>query len=590
MEQYVIIREKHLAAYFKLKKTCEFISSLRLGVSIILIIFIFYLFKKHSIILDLLFILTMIFFIVLILIHQKLLRKTQISKTLIDVNNDEILFLKKEGLPFKNGLEYYDPQHPYSFDLDFFIDNGLFQNLNRTATYIGSQKLASLLLTKLSNEKIKLNQDAIKELTSKISWRQDLFALARLSRDSREVYDNLEKWSENSYNKASKYLHIISYVLPGLFILSVILYWILQNITFIYVSCVIFAINSLIFVLLLKRMKQETIEADKVHEIIEKYKLIIEIIEKEEFFSTILQVLKSNLIHKESLASTQINKLSILFHNMDSLQNGLGSFLLNGMILYHIHMFQKLLNWKKDCSSSIMVWLETIGEFETLNSFANFSFNNPEFTFPVFNNDFEITLNELGHPLIEKNKRICNTIQFNTNNFIILTGSNMSGKSTFLKTLGINMVLACIGSPICSSYANIHPLDVVVSMQISDSLIESKSYFLAELKRLKTIMNSLDKKVCFVLLDEILRGTNSDDKRVGTIEVIKKLIIKNAIGAIATHDIDVCKTKDDYPHKLVNKCFEVQIVNKNLLFDYILRDGICKNKSASILMNQMGII
>ena len=166
----------------------------------------------------------------------------------------------------------------------------------------------------------------------------------------------------------------------------------------------------------------------------------------------------------------------------------------------------------------------------------------------------------------------------------------MSGKSTFLRTLGINMVLAGIGSPICSTKANVHPLNVIVSMRQTDSLNDGESYFFAEVKRLRQIMDKLQSEICFVLLDEVLKGTNSDDKQTGTIEVIKKIISKNAIGSIATHDLEVCQTTNDYPNKLINKCFEVEIINNNLSFDYKLKDGICRNKSATFLMKKMNVI
>jgi DNA mismatch repair ATPase MutS len=166
----------------------------------------------------------------------------------------------------------------------------------------------------------------------------------------------------------------------------------------------------------------------------------------------------------------------------------------------------------------------------------------------------------------------------------------MSGKSTFLRSLGVNMVLAGIGAPICSTKASVHPIPVYVSMRISDSLNDSESLFFAEVKRLKEVMDAADKEICFVLLDEILRGTNSDDKRTGTVEVVKKIISKNAIGAIATHDLKVCDTTAEFPNQLTNKCFEVEIVNDELFFDYKLREGVCKNKSATFLMQKMGVI
>jgi DNA mismatch repair ATPase MutS len=206
------------------------------------------------------------------------------------------------------------------------------------------------------------------------------------------------------------------------------------------------------------------------------------------------------------------------------------------------------------------------------------------------NATYEIAFENLSHPLLNPQTRVGNTVTFRPQSFLILTGSNMSGKSTFLRSLGVNMVLAGMGAPVCATKACIHPLPILVSMRLSDSLSDSESYFFAEIKRLKQIMNGLEESPAFVLLDEILRGTNSDDKRNGTIEVVKKVIGKKAIGAIATHDIEVCLTTNEFPQILANKCFEVEIKNDELYFDYQLRDGICQNKSATFLMKKMDII
>ena len=229
-------------------------------------------------------------------------------------------------------------------------------------------------------------------------------------------------------------------------------------------------------------------------------------------------------------------------------------------------------------------------EFEKLNSLANFSYNNPDFVFPKINSEYKIGFSNLSHPLLNPETRVGNDTYFYPESFMVLTGSNMSGKSTFLRSLGINMVLGGIGSVVCASEATIHPLAVLVSMRLSDSLSDSESYFFAEIKRLKQIMDALEEQPAFVLLDEILRGTNSDDKRNGTIEVLKKVIAKKAIGAIATHDIEVCLTTNDYPGILSNNCFEVEIRDNDLHFDYKLREGICKNKSATFLMKKMEVI
>ena len=246
--------------------------------------------------------------------------------------------------------------------------------------------------------------------------------------------------------------------------------------------------------------------------------------------------------------------------------------------------------WKNQHAQVLENWLMVIGEFEMLNSLANVSYNNPDFAFPELNSNYEISFSNLSHPLLSKRSRVGNNIDFQPQSFMILTGSNMSGKSTFLRSLGINMVLTGMGAAVCATKANVHPMPVLVSMRLADSLSDSESYFFAEIKRLKQIMDELDNKPAFVLLDEILRGTNSDDKRNGTIEVIKKVIAKKALGAIATHDIEVCLTTNDFPDILINKCFEVEIINNDLHFDFILRDGVCKNKSATFLMKKMGVI
>jgi DNA mismatch repair ATPase MutS len=282
--------------------------------------------------------------------------------------------------------------------------------------------------------------------------------------------------------------------------------------------------------------------------------------------------------------------LSELFSRMDTINNLMTATVLNGTFLFNLHVLKALLKWKNNYSTELEKWITIIGEFEALNSLANLAYNNPDFVFPEINSEYKIGFSDLSHPLLNPATRVGNDTHFYPQSYMILTGSNMSGKSTFLRSLGINMVLGGIGSVVCASKANMHPLPVLVSMRLSDSLADSESYFFAEIKRLKQIMDALEERPAFVLLDEILRGTNSDDKRNGTIEVVKKIIAKNAIGAIATHDIEVCLTTNEYPDILTNQCFEVEIQNNDLHFDYKLRNGICKNRSATFLMQKMGVI
>jgi DNA mismatch repair ATPase MutS len=359
---------------------------------------------------------------------------------------------------------------------------------------------------------------------------------------------------------------------------------------FLNVAVMVFIFNLIVLASQLKKMNAEIAFADKINQTLLRYSELLQAIETHEWKSQLLKDIQLRLNSSQTSASKQIHTLSRIFASLESLQNGMGAILFNGTVLFHLHTYRKLLRWKSAHAEELDNWLQQIGEAELLLSFANLYYNNPDFHFPELNDQAELTFTELGHPLIAASKRVSNSVDFSDKPFIVLTGSNMSGKSTFLRTLGVNLVLANAGAPICVKSASIQPMDILVSMRLSDSLSDSESYFFAEVKRLKEIMTELENRRCFILLDEILRGTNSDDKRTGTIEVLKKVIAKNAIGAIATHDLEVCNTTDEYPEMLVNKCFEVEIINNELKFDYRLRDGICQNKSATFLMKKMGVI
>ena len=385
-------------------------------------------------------------------------------------------------------------------------------------------------------------------------------------------------------------MYIISFVTPLLFVSSLTTYFISKETVFLSICSFIFVLNLGLLGQFFKRIMLENAHSESIEKALLYYSILLKKIEQSDFKATKLQALKNNLLHRKDSTSSEIKKLSELFGRLDSIGNLVTTPLFNGVFLFHIHTLKALIDWKNKNAKQLTQALAIMGEMEMLTSLANFSYNNPDYVFPKLNDSFELQFKNLSHPLLNSTNRVGNDVDFSKENFIILTGSNMSGKSTFLRSLGINMVLAGTGAPICASQANIHPLKVLVSMRLSDSLSDSTSYFFAEIKRLKQIMDSLQKERSFVLLDEILRGTNSDDKRNGTIEVIKKMIAKNAIGAIATHDTEVCLTTQEFPDQLTNKCFEVAIVNNELFFDYKLRDGVCQNKSATFLMKKMEVI
>lgn len=581
---------KYSELYNKTNKKYNSISLLRLLSIFLFLFFMFYYIKTNEMLYVILAVLSFAGFIFLMKIHSRVSFQRLLAETLLKINQNEISFLKREKTSFENGVEFIDYHHPYAYDLDIFGEHSLFQNLNRTASFIGKKTLAELLLHTLPEAEILENQEAVNELKSKIDWRQEFQALAIIGQDSKQSYEAIKHWTSFTNNSLPKVLVALSFILPVTFFGFLAAYFITSKTIILSYLTYIFIANLIVLGRAVKRIQSEIAKADNVANIIKQYSLLIEKIERESFQSNKLICLQEQLNFKNAKASQHLKQLSELFSRMDTINNFVTATLFNGTFLFNLHVLRALLKWKEDYASEMNHWISIIGEIEALNSLANLAYNNDDFVFPEINSDYKIEFRNLSHPLLNPATRVGNDTQFFPQSFVILTGSNMSGKSTFLRSLGINMVLGGIGSVVCASEAKIHPLPVLVSMRLSDSLSDSESYFFAEIKRLKQIMDALENQPAFVLLDEILRGTNSDDKRNGTIEVVKKIISKKAIGAIATHDIEVCLTTNEYPEILTNQCFEVEIQNNDLHFDYKLRNGICKNKSATFLMQKMGVI
>lgn len=532
----------------------------------------------------------MMLFMAVLAYHRKTRKERRLKKELIQINRDELAFLAGDKSLFDDGKAYQVEDHPFAHDLDFFGPNSMFQYLNRTGTIYGEESLAKTLLNIQSKAEIEATQLAVQELSGAVEWRQDLLANARLHPDSNQSKDHLKEWAERKGIELSGFVKLYAVLGPLMTLTSVLLYYLTPMAMFGQISLLMILVNLGMLAAHARFIRTELVPTTEIEKILKQYSVLLESIENANFNSDKLINLQSKLSLQSVKSSQAIKQLGNLFGQLEHVTNAFASPLLNGLGLFHLHVLRKLGVWRSRYSEDISSWLNVIGEIETLNSLANFSFNNPEYAFPELNDQQALNFEDLGHPLIDRNAAVTNSVSFVDHSFIILTGSNMSGKSTFLRTLGVNMVLAGIGAPVFAKNANIHPMPVLVSMRLSDSLADSESYFYAEVKRLKYIMNHLEQQACFVLLDEILRGTNSDDKRQGTIEVIRKIAGKKVFGGIATHDLEVCNVANEFRDALINKRFEVEIENDELRFDYRLLDGVCKNKSASFIMKKEGVI
>lgn len=515
-------------------------------------------------------------FFALIVKHKNIATQRAIAKATIKINEQEIAFLSQRVFPADNGTAFQVENHPYAYDLDVLGEQSLYHYLNRTHTFLGRKLLAERLLVP-NRSAIEEQQKEIKKLTPELAWRQRFMAHASQIDDSASLYQRLQQWATGAAAPLHKGIVLYSIIAPILLVVALVIgygfgYQLLQS-----VGKLLLTLNMLVFFSFIGKMSKEKLGFEHTYAMLYAFKECIAQVE-------------AHFPEKNERASAHIAQLSRLLDDLDSVSNILVSIPLNIFSFYHLHRYRALLQWKQTYGTHIAQWLETVATTEVLCSFANFAYNNPHFVYPTFNHQYRISFEDVGHPLIAENERITNNITLDEAHFVILTGSNMSGKSTFLRTLGVNMLLAQVGLPVCAREAAIHPLPLLVSMRLSDSLSDGKSYFFAEINRIEQIMTALKRERCMVLLDEILRGTNSEDKQYGTIKIIERLLSLKAIGIVATHDIEVCKTADRYPEQLQNKCFESYIHEGELSFDYKLREGICQNKNATFLMEKLGII
>lgn len=265
---------------------------------------------------------------------------------------------------------------------------------------------------------------------------------------------------------------------------------------------------------------------------------------------------------------------------------------LNTFLFWDLQQVLILESWKKQNKEHIADWFQSLAEVESLSSLATLSFNYPGWSFPTIAiQNGTVIADSLGHPLIPKEKLVTNSFSTEeAGGLNLITGSNMAGKSTFLRSVGVNIVLAMMGSPVCAGSFTVSNMKVISSMRVNDNLEENTSTFYAELKKLKEVIEAVNRnEKVFLLLDEILRGTNSADRHTGSKALIKQLIHHNAVGLIATHDLELAKLADEFPLKLHNYHFDVQVAGDELYFDYKLKKGVCTSMNASLLMKKIGI-
>jgi hypothetical protein len=509
------------------------------------------------------------------------------------LNRNEAAALTGDLSPFDNGDRYIDRDHFFSYDVDLFGDNSLFQFLNRCVTGYGREVLADWLQSpyNLRTELVR-RQEAVKELAERREWRHRFLASGMNKSLEKRDIDRFDSWLKEEPFSLSPVLNLIlTRILPlaSLFTLAGTIAGIFPYPVF----TTIFILNLLIVSSSLRAINLRHRSLTGAHNYLSSLQQLISVFENESFNSEILADIRKEIAGEEISAAVALKRMTKLLQAFDTRLNVLIGFLLNGLLLWDFQCIQRLERWKEKYKSEFPRWLEMTGQIDAFVSLAGFAYNNPGFTYPSLAGDETIlSFKSAGHPLISEEKRVCNDFEISHKGKIcIITGANMSGKSTFLRTVAIDYILGMAGAPVCAEEMVFRPLKLFTSMRTTDSLSGNESYFYAELRRLRFLKDEIgnDEPVLFIL-DEILKGTNSADKSLGSRLFMKKMISHGGTGLIATHDISLGELENEFPEAVYNMCFEIEIEGETIKFDYILRSGITGKMNAAILMKQMGIL
>ncbi|GAB3268739.1 MutS family DNA mismatch repair protein [Larkinella harenae] len=530
-------------------------------------------------------------FLVLLKRHQAVQRRRDRARWLAFINRDETARLERKFLRPETGLPYTDANHPYAGDLDVFGNHSLFRLLNRTHTCEGGRKLAAYLLSPVPVSQVLLRQQAVAELKPLLDWRQELEALACLSPTVGDSPEELKNWATKPAEPLPVYLTIARWALPAI-TLALLVLW-LNGMLAGWAVTASLLVHVLILGKAAERAKNASEQTYTMSQTLKTYRDLLQHLENPRFESAILHRLQTILTFENRAAADAIGRLGKLVENLNFRRNPYFFLLIGIFTLWDIHYLQALDRWKRVYGPHLADWLDALAEAEALNSLAGLAYAHPEYAVPEFNEEaLQLDAQQVRHPMLLRSRSVANSLQIDGNGqTILITGSNMSGKSTFLRTIGTNVVLALAGSVVAADRLVCSPVQVFTSMRTQDSLEENTSSFYAELKRLKTLIDRTRQTSnwpVLYFLDEILKGTNSADRHRGARALIMQLHETAASGFVSTHDVELGELAASHPF-VHNYSFSSDVIEGKLHFDYQLRTGVCRSFNASQLMESIGI-
>ncbi|KAA9333721.1 MutS-related protein [Adhaeribacter soli] len=527
----------------------------------------------------------------LVRLHSRLQYQQEHNRILSLINAEEISRLQGKLSIFDDGSRYKDNQHYYTSDLDVFGSHSLYGLVSRAVTVSGKNTLARWLQQAAAKPEILARQEAVQEILPELEWRQQLEAKARhYKRKTDHLPDFLNWLAQPGFFAQRKWLLGLTFLLP-LVTISAIGLWYFDLLSG-YVAGALAFVQYLFHATFKKAKDEIQDKSEDLHKEVAGYVSALEHIENREFSSAKLRQVQARLYLNQVPASASIKRLATILDYLSATQNVYLNLLVNSLLMWDFFWLWQLDNWKQKSAPLFEPAVLTLAEVECLASFAAFQYANPGYAVPEISDEpFEISTSELGHPLIFVSERITNSFTTSgAGKSLIITGSNMSGKSTFLRTVGLNMVLAYAGSAVCAQRFKAYPMQVFTAMRTEDNLAESTSSFYAELKRLKMLLDLTEKpEPVFYFLDEILKGTNSKDRHLGAVALVKQLHQRQASGMVSTHDLELGNLENEMPGSVKNYSFNSRIEGDKIIFDYKLTPGVCGSFNASKLMQLMGI-
>lgn len=537
--------------------------------------------------------LTFLPFFILVKVHNRLFIRKEWLETQARIIQEELQALSGNYSSFEDGKEYVNPEHPYSFDLDIFGRRSLFQSINRTCTFFGKVRLAEWLQNHLHEKaSIEKRQEMVREISEHTLFREQFRVAGLVHHSQSSDAEKIQAWSQSP----AQYLHagwVKAFiwgvpVINSLLLITSLAGW--TSFSWLGLSFGIFLVLSFGII---KRATYIQETYGKQLKSLNGYARLIALAKAEDWKSAGMQELMERFNLNGQSPIQALQQLSKELDRLDLRNNQFLYVLLEGSIFFQLQEIVRIERWKVRYGQHISEWLETVGELDTLCSLGTFAYNHPQYTYPeLTEKPFCFLATQMGHPLMPASQCVKNDATIPSRPFfLIITGANMAGKSTYLRTIGVNYLLACIGAPVCCERLKLHPNQLITSLRTSDSLSDNESYFFAELKRLKRIIDLLNQgKQLFIILDEILKGTNSMDKQKGSFDLIRQFMQLKANGIIATHDLLLGSLIKQFPEEIRNYCFEADIKENELTFSYKLREGVAQNMNACFLMKKMGII